>query len=794
MGSFTAMAKHLGLLFLVLIFYTIGKGQPISGRVTNAAGQSLANVSVSLLKDSSLITGDITDNSGRFHLNTKFIAGTNYMIRLSLVGYENTTHSFTFPDTTILSSLQMQTRQQLLGEVQVVSKKPLVSRKADRYIVNVEDSYLGSGRTGLEVLQNSPGLWVNPQGDIRIIGGQTVTVMINDVVQRMPSGDLANFLRSLRSEDISRIEVIPNPPAEYEAASTGGIVHIILKKARKDGLTGTANAQYRIQGIRGYSATGISLDYKVKRFYITAGINGTIDRSVYTGYTDVTYPDKTSLYNYTLRENDIRRYLVRAGIVYDFHPHHSIVIQAMNNGSKLTNFFRSDLRYGLITKEVTGFSLSEWRRKPKQGSYTLNYNWKIDSAGSGLKVIFDHTYSLKTELNEIHSNYSDTSYDQTYHTNTPSNTYINSGQADYTQTLNKQSALKAGIKFVHTGRDNTVLTERLLSQEWQKDPAASNEFHYTEKLLMFYGAYEKTFGKTSLKTGLRGEQTDAEGLSITIGETIHRRYFGWFPSFFISQVLNEEKGSAINFNYARRVRRPGYNDLNPYRLQVHDFTILTGNPNLVPQYTHSFRTGYVFSQNWSTGAYLQTTKNYIAQTANRIDSNIIEYRSKNFPNSTEYGVFAEGSITIAKIWNSRNSVYFYRLSNDIDGGKYRRNSFAFQSTQLITLKKIMEIDIQSQYTSGSLNANQRTAYVVWTDLGFNRKFLHDRGRLRFFITDLFNTFREKDFTEFNQTRIDFYQKRPTRTFGLSFSYTFRAGKAFTKKRMESTESDEKSRL
>lgn len=769
-------------------------GQAISGRVTNAAGEVLPNVSVSLLRDSTFITGDLTDNNGRFHLNNQFIAGAGYAIRLSLIGYENTTQSFIFPDTSALSNLQMQTRQQLLGEVKVVSKKPLVTRKADRYIVNVEDSYLGSGRTGLEVLQHSPGLWVNPQGDIRIIGGQSVTVMINDVVQRMSSGDLANFLRSLRSEDISKIEVIPNPPAEYEAASTGGIVHIILKKARKDGLTGSVNGQYRIQGIRGYSGLGTSIDYKVKRFYITAGINGTIDRSVYTGYSDVIYPDKTSLYNSTYRENDIRRFLFRAGFSYDIHPRHSITLQAMINGSKLTNFFRSDIRYGLITKDVTGFSLSEWRRKPEQGSYTLNYNWKTDSIGSGLKIIIDHTYSIKTELNEVHSNYSDTSFDKTYHTSTPSNTYINSGQADYTQTLNKKSNLKAGIKFVHTGRDNTVLTERLLTPGWEKDPASSNEFRYTEKLLMFYGAYERIIGKTSIKTGLRGEQTLAEGLSITIGEAIQRRYFGWFPSFFISHVLNEEKGSAINFNYARRVRRPGYNDLNPYRLQVHDFTILTGNPNLVPQYTHSFRTGYVLSKNWSTGAYLQTTKNYIAQTANRIDSNIIEYRSKNFPNSTEYGVFAEGSITISKIWNSRNSVYFYRLSNDIDGGKYQRNSYAIQSAQIITLKKIMEIDLQASYTSGSLNANARTSNYFWTDLGINRKLFKDRGRLRFSITDIFNTSREKDFTEFNQTQINFYQKRPTRTFGLYFNYNFRAGKSFAKKRMESTDSDEKSRL
>src|SRR6185436_18467981 len=104
-----------------------------------------------------------TDNKGRFHLHTQFLSGAGYVIRLSLVGYENTTQSFIFPDTSTLSNLQMQTRRQLLGEVTVVSKKPLVSRKADRYIVNVEDSYLSSGRTGLEVLQHSPGLWVSPQ-------------------------------------------------------------------------------------------------------------------------------------------------------------------------------------------------------------------------------------------------------------------------------------------------------------------------------------------------------------------------------------------------------------------------------------------------------------------------------------------------------------------------------------------------------------------------------------------------------------------------------------------------------
>lgn len=784
------------LLSLVICCLLPGKllAQPLSGRVVGMAGQPLPLVSISLLHDSSFVAGGISDNDGRFQLHTRLVGGTAYTLRLSIIGYEPLIHSFTFPDITALDSLQMHTLRQTLREVVVTSKKPLVTRQADRYTVNVEDSYLSGGRTGLEVLQHSPGLWVSPAGDIRIIGGQTVTVMINDAVQRLPAADLANFLRSLRSEDISRIEVIPNPPAEFEASSSGGIIHIILKKTRKNGLTGTANAGYRIQGSKAYSWAGASVDYKLNRIYITAGINGAIDRSMYTGYTDVTYPDKTGLYNFTRRDNDNRRYFFKAGMVYDFHPRHSIFFQTLTTGSKLIQYFRSDLLYRLSAGNVTGAAVSAWRRKPRQGSYTLNYNWKTDSLGSGLRVILDHTYSLKTELNELISEYSDNTRDRTYRTLTPSDTYINSGQADHTQRLNKGSVLKAGIKFVHTDRDNEVLAERLQVYEWKKDTAASDRFRYMEKLFMFYAAYEITVGKTSIKTGLRGEQTVANGYSLTLNESIRRRYFGWFPSLFISHVLNEKKGTAININYARRVRRPGYNDLNPYRLQVHDFTVLTGNPNLLPQFAHSFRTTWVASRWFSAGAYMQTLKNYIAQTASTIDSNIIEYRSKNYPNSTDYGVFMEGNFTVAKIWNSRSSISVYRLSNDIEGNKYRRESFSFQTIQVISLKKIMEIDMVTQYTSASLQANQQTAWLFYTDIGLARKFFQDKGSLRFAVSDVFNTFREKDLTEFNQTRIDFYQKRPTRTFALSFSYAFNAGRKFTRKRLDNNDSEEKSRL
>lgn len=782
------------LLFFFCAFATGLYSQVISGHVQTADNKPLAFVSVALLRDSNFIAGTVTDAAGDFHVRGSFDTGITYTIQLSLVGYHPFTQRFTYPDATFLSKLILLRMEQTLHEVTVTSKKPLITRRSDRYIVNVENSYLANGNSGLEVLQRTPGLWVNANGGIRITGGQPVTVMINDVVQRMSSAELADFLRSLRSEDISKIEVIPNPPAEFEAASSGGIVHIILKRSRRDGLTGTVSAQYRQQDRDPYSAAGISLDYKLQQWYLFGGYNYNNDQTAYRGWNNVLYPDKSSIYNTTRRFNNNTRHQFRGGLVYDFSANHSINFQVIGASSSLIQRFQSGLEYTLPNEKITGNANSGWKRKPFQASYTMNYGWKMDTLGSVLRFIADYTISRKTEINELNSAYSDVNRNRVYRTLTPSNTGITSLQADYTRALPRQVAIKSGLKYVYTGRDNTVLTERNTTGDWIKDPAASNEFRYTEALLMFYGSLEKSWKGTSLKVGLRGEQTRADGYSLTLDQRIRRSYFGWFPSVFITRSLNEEKGNALVLNYSRRVRRPGYNDLNPYRLQVHDFTVITGNPNLVPQYTHSLKGGYTYRQNYTATVYFQSTSNYIAQTASTIDSNVIEYRSRNYPGSTEYGISLEAAFDVTKNWNNRVSAQAYYFSADLDTVRLSQRSFSIQSIQTITWKKVMDVDMVMYYRSPYLQANTTQAEIFSMDIGFTRRLWKERGRLRLYVSDVFNTFREKELTEFNNTRIDFYQKRPTRTVGLSFNYTFRAGKTFTKKKIDQNNSDEKSRL
>lgn len=681
-----------------------------------------------------------------------------------------------------------------LKEVKITGQPPMVTRKADRYIVHIENSALANGYNGLDVLQKSPGLWVSPDGNIRITGNQSVTVMINDIVQRMTGLELSEYLKTLRSEDISRIEVIANPPSEYEAASTGGIVHIILKKARKQGITGTLNAQYKQQGKKPYAGAGASLDYKMKKWYIFGGYNYVKDNSFYIGKTATNYPDKSYIYNYNTRDNNNSRQQYRAGIVYDFSPKHTINLQHNGNNSQLLQRFNSTLTYQRPIDTVTGTASTDWIRRPRFSSTTLSYAWTIDTIGSSLKVIGDYARSSKEESNTLISMYSDPSMSNGFRTLTPSTTAMYSAQADYTQGLRGKSLLRTGIKYVQVNRHNTILAENQATGNWVKNPARSDDFLYDEQLLMFYGSFEKLIHRTSLKAGLRGEQTSSKGYSLISGETIRQNYFGWYPSLFIDHTLEEQKGNSIHLNYARRVRRPAYNDLNPYRLQVNDFAVLTGNPNLQPQSTNSIQAGYTWHREYTADLYFKSSTLYIAQTARTIEERVIEHMSKNFPGNTEFGLSLSGPLTILKNWRTNNGLLLYRATADLDEVRISRTSISLKTLHTYSWKKVAEFDLYAEYNSPYTSANSRMSHVFFTDLGMSRKILKDKGRIRLSFTDLFNTFREQELTQYNNTTINFYQKRPTRTASISFVWSFSAGKEFAKKRIDANNSDEKSRM
>ncbi|WP_169306884.1 outer membrane beta-barrel protein [Pedobacter polaris] len=765
----------------------------ISGIIVDQKGKGIPFASVGLFESGVLLAGVVSAENGYYQFSHQFIPKRQYALKISSVGYQSFELGFIYPDTGIITRIVISEDRQTLKTVNVTSDRPLVERKTDRYVINVDGSVLGIGNNGLEVLQKSPGIWVGNDGSIKIRGNQSVMVMINDVVQRMSESDLAEYLRTLRSEDISKIEIISSPPSEFEAAGSGGIIHIVLKKSRKDGLVGSLSGQYRQQEKRPAYGVGVTLNYKLKSLYLSGSISAGKDESDYIASTKISYPNQDFYSSTTNRYNNNGRLMYRIGAAYDISENQAIGIQAIQTNNKMNQYFDTDILFS-GAQSLTGDARSEWFRRPSLNGTTLNYSLKTDSLGSGLKVIADYVNSKRTELNNFRSVYTLSQKNSDYRNSTPNSTNLYSLQTDYTKVFKNTVSFKTGLKFAATKRDNEVVNENFINGSWQLNPKLSNRFLYRENLSMAYASLEKTWGKLSAKVGLRAEHTDMDGNSITGNEQFKRDYLGFFPSAFISQKLNEQSGSAVYLNYSRRLQRPSFADLNPYRLQFDDYLTQLGNSGLTPEYTHKLELGAIFWKGFSADLYFALTNDKIAQLANPVAGNVIEYQRRNFNSSNEYGFSFNAPIKIMKGWTTNNSLAGYNLSYDLDGYQIRQTTFYARSQHQIELKGVVDLDAAIDYRSPHVSANTKIAYQLYTDLGMSKRFLDKSLMLRFYVSDLFNTAREKDLTEFSGTRIDFYQKRPTRNFSLSVSYNFSSGKKFSNKKIEQSNEDEKRRI
>lgn len=770
------------------------KRAALLGRVLDKQKKTVPFASVGLMQGSTYTGGSVSDESGYFQLKYPFRNGVKYILKVSSIGYQSQVFDFVYPDTAVLNAIVLTEEQNTLNTVNITTYRPLIERKTDRYIVNVEGSALADGNTGLEVLQKSPGIWVNSEGAIKIKGNQSVMVMINDVVQRMSEDQLAEYLRSLRSEDIKKIEVISNPPSEFEAEGSGGIIHILLKKSRNDGFAGQISTAYKY-GNRPFYAGGVSADYKVKNLYAQANLSAVRDKSNYIGGTaDIIYPDQSSYAGRTNRYNNNSRNQYRFGLAYDLSKSQLIGLQLMGGGSEMLQTFKTDILLSRPDELINGNALSEWVRKPANTGATLNYLLRLDSAGSMLKVIGDYVRSSKTELNDFTSRYTDVSKNSRYRNSTPNLTNIYSLQADYIKGFNATLELKTGLKYVAANRENTILNEDFATDEWIKDAGSSNRFIYNEHLLMAYVTLEKSIHQTSVKLGLRAEETYMEGNSVTSGQSFSRKYLGWFPTVFLAQKLDRKTGSSLYLNYSRRLKRPQFNYLNPYRLQLNDYEVMTGNPDLLPEYTHKIELGYNFWNGFSTDVYYSRTENSIAQFVNPIANHAIEYQPRNFNSSSDYGITLDAPIKFFKWWTSSNSIVLFHLATEINNFKVDKYSVYVKSMQMLTLKNLFDFDMFVNYASPYVTSNSKMGYIFYVDLGITRKVLKNRLRMRVSATDIFNTFKEHEYTNYMGTSIISYQKRPTRTIGLSLSYSLTSGKQFKNKKIEQSNEEEKNRI
>ena len=764
----------------------------ISGKVMNEAEQPLPYASVLLSDTNKIVAGTITDETGKYQLQFPFHPdGYVYKIKISSVGYITDTLLLVYPDT--VKNIVMKRDKNVMEAVVVSAYKQFIQRLADRYIVNIEGSPLQDGSNALEVLQRTPGVWVDPNGAIHITGGKMVVVMIDNVIKRMTQSDLSDYLKMIKSENISKIEVIPNPPAEYEASGTGGIIHIILKKSKSNGFNGIVSSAYRQQGKQPYYSPGIYFDFRHNKLYAYASSSLTFDKSDYIARGTVTYPDSSQYKSFTNRHNNNKNLLAQAGAVYDITPEQLIGVQGSMSFYKSKQSFLSDMVLYDNEKETLSDAASYRNRKNNFRSATINYLYKLDSIGSEFKIIGDYVHTQNNESNNLTTWYHDPEARFDKRNFTPSVTNNYSAQADLAKEFKNKFKTRTGIKYVATERDNTVTAENLINDSWVTDNKRSNNFVYSENLLMAYATAEKSWKKTSGKIGLRAEKTFMKGTSVTMDTAFNRKYLDFFPSLFLMHYFKNDKKDFLSFSYTKRIKRPQFSDLNPYQLYFDDYTVLKGNPDLIPEYSDNLQLQYGFYKNWTFSLNYSNTKNNIALIDNPANNKILEKQPVNFKNAVYYGASLYAPLAIGKWYTNNFYIEAFRSSYLLPGYKFTQTSVYISSFSLFKLPKKYELRLIQSYRSPYVTGNTQWHSLYVCYIGAYKAFFDNRLKLQLGVDDVFNTFADRYETNYKNTITTLYQKRPTRTLNISVSYNLSSGKIKTKK-VEQSNEDEKKRI
>ena len=776
----------------------------VKGKVVNQSNQPIVAASVYLMSTNgnALIKTAVTDENGNYSI-LKAPKG-NYYIQVTSVGYQvGKSEAFDLLDKAFdVPTIQLAPNSQTIETVTVQGQVPTVQSKDGKLILNVENSTVAAGNNALDIVKRAPGVSVDKDDNLQLMGQQGVNVTIDGRQTFMTGEQLTTFLKSTDGAQIKSIEVSTTRSAKEDAAGSVGTINIVMKKSKLEGFNGSLLAS----GAKGehYRANStLSLNYKKN--------NTTLFGSYSYGYNKrqfdlnlfrtISNSGKETFFNqdaFIIEPEKNHNY--RVGVEQKTSEKNTMLLQftGNNNDEGGENLSASNVGPSLtvIDSVLKASSLSS----NLFNRYSVNFNneYLLDTLGS--KLIFDVDWSTFKNSNDVNYIYNTVNAqgnnirpEENERSRMPAGIDIYVAKLDFQKQIGL-GKFETGVKYSNVKSDNDLNFEfKNASGNWENFTNRSNHFIYTEQVAAGYVDYNRTFGKWSTKAGVRAEYTISDGNSVTANKHVKKDYLDWFPSANVS--YNASQNHFLSLSYAKKITRPNYRYLNPFRYYIDKLTYQEGNAYINPQYTHGLTLNYTLMQmfNFTLGTDITNDAMVESLGQDSVTNETWISRANLAKNTTSY-ININAPFRIGKIWSMNNNVtgIYMHFKGPIAGHMADLGSFFVQVNSAHTFKLTSQLSAEL-----SLNGNTPFIYNVYkihgrwnADAGLNYNFKDQRSALKFAVTDVFRTNKNIVSTNFHEFNSRFDQYNDNQTFRLTYTYKFgNLKQQFRKKESSNEERD-----
>jgi outer membrane receptor for ferrienterochelin and colicins len=757
----------------------------------------------------------LTDNNGEFVLN---VSSGVYDVKIEFISFETKIlKQKEFIQDVDLGIISLSEKNTQLNEVKVISKTSAVEIKLDKKIYNVGQDLTVKGGNATDVLNNVPSVTVDADGNVSLRGNDSVRILIDG----KPSNaiNVATALQAIPADALDKVEVISNPSSRYDAEGSAGIINIILKKGKNDGLNGSV---ILTTGIPKNNSLSANVNFKSKIFniystfgYIDSEFNGNtlnntdylnFDGSIKNAINELntrTRAKKGINLSYGIDLNLSNSIVWSNGFNYNRSNGYSPENNLLSNFLPTGTFTRNRFNNQSIEENDVSFNTAITKKFKKEGH-------KL-SANASFSIGKDYTSSLISDFiigqENIRTNTSTlNNQDQSR----------NLFQVDYVLPFGKNNQLEMGYKTdFNQLKTNFNVSNQDSFGNFISDPNFTNIFQYKEKINAVYSQFGTKIKKFSFLVGLRFENSNIDINLIQTNNFINKNYNNLFPSAFITYSLSDN--TNLSLNYSRRITRPRNRFINPFAGYTSNINIFQGNPDINPSITNSLDFGLLTKINKFTvtsSLYYNYTKdifqftrrpsgNFVTSIVNgqTISTPILISSPVNLSYENRLGFEFTLNYSLYKWWKLNSNFNFFQSSivgdfsiidlsnNQLKSQKFDVNSSSWFTKLNSKINLPYKIDWQTNavYTAAQVTSQGKSLATLVLNLAFSKDVLKEKATISLNVNDLFNS--AKMIRQFNLATANSYSEMQRRERQINLSFTYRFNKKKTEKESRPKQDD-----